>query len=258
MKLKILQWNIGGGKIRKQQTDGRLANSYNVEGLDYIVNIIRRFNPDIVTLQETHANEITTQASILAENLGISHYCNDNYDMSHLESGQKLGQAVLSRFPINDHTFELFYNPKYELVRANGEKWVSHNKGVTRCVLQIGTKELVVETLHFIPFRKFGIDLLGESARLVISDISKKVKNDAPYFLLQGDFNLDDQSLRGFLPEIFSRDLHEILLTAPTTPTGRKYDHTLYRGLRLSNHEIFTDALTDHFPVFTEFEFRQG
>ena len=98
------------------------------------------------------------QAKIIAEALDLTFYINDDYDDSHVEEGQRLGQAIISSFPISSHSFELYLNPKYRLERPDGSIWISHDKGVSRCVVDAGVP-LTIETTHMVPFRRFGIDV---------------------------------------------------------------------------------------------------
>jgi len=210
--------------------------------------------PDIITLQETHASESRVQAKEIAMKLGMSYYYNDDHDDSHLEKGQKLGLAVISRFPLSGHNFELFYNPKYKWHRPNGEVWISHNKGITSCTAEIDEVKLKLQTLHLIPFRKFGVDIISDETKDIRDDISLKITKDYAPYLLQGDFNFNDESLKAFLPAIFSDGLQELDQEKPTTPKGRIYDHILYQGLELKKYNIIDDVLTDHFPIISKFE----
>ncbi len=252
MKIETLQWNIGGGKIREQSSDPGAESSYVLDGMGYMADLIKKLSPAIITLVETHANNKTVQAEEIANALGYGYWVNDVYDQSHIEAGMGLGQAIVSRFPISSHDFSLFYNPKFETVRPNGEKWVSHNKGLTTGILDMEGKELAVMTLHLIPFRKFGVPLDDQRVESARKSIVEKIKTDPGHLLLQGDFNVDDQSLKGFLPEVMGK-CQEVLSDKPTTPKGRRYDHVVYKGMMHIKSEVI-ETLTDHFPVYSEFE----
>lgn len=252
MLLKTVQWNIGGGKIRKEEADAASDESYKKDGVEYIIDILKTLSPNIITLQETHTNENTVQAKIIVEALGLPFYINDDYDDSHVEAGQRLGQAIISSFPISNHSFGLYLNPKYRLKRPDGSVWISHDKGFSRCIIDTGVP-LTIETTHIVPFRRFNIDLAKEGAE-VIRDISSKLNTDAPRLLIQGDFNMDGNSLADFLPSLFENGLQEIQLGKPTTPKGRNYDRILYRGLKPVKTVVLDSVLTDHYPICTEFE----
>lgn len=252
MIIKSIEWNIGGGKIRDKDDDPVLEDSYKIDGFEYMVNLIKKYSPDVITLIETHANDKTIQAKEIASKLGYEYWVNDIYDHSHLEKGMGLGQAIISKFPINSHNFTFFYNPKFRIIRPNGEEWISHNKGLTSCNVKIGEKELQVMTLHLIPFRKFEIPLDNPEVVKVKDSISDLINIKSKYLLLQGDFNVDDKSLKNFLPKVM---LHadEVLLDLPTTPKGRRYDHVIYKGIKFIKSEV-VETLTDHYLVYSEFE----
>lgn len=252
MIIKTLQWNIGGGKIRN--TDAPAEGPYDVDGVDHIVELLKKHNPDIITLQETHADNKIIQAEIIAKEIGLPYSTNDVYDKSHIEDGQGLGQAIISRFPISEHNFKLFFNPHFETPGPNGGIWISHDKGVSKCNVDLGEVKIQVATLHLIPFRVFGINPLEEKFRNLRDNIAELSSPSSNTFLLQGDFNLDDSSLKSFLPTLFEKGVSEVLLNDPTTPKGRKYDHVVYDGLKNIRSEVLSDVLTDHFPVLSEFE----
>jgi endonuclease/exonuclease/phosphatase family metal-dependent hydrolase len=257
MKIKTIQWNIGGGRIRT--AEGELPGdfeAYDRDGMKYIADTLRRYGPDIVFLQETHENGSTHQVRELAEALGYGFFFNDVYAESHIEEEQGLGQGIISRFPIDGHEFEFFKNPKLEMATPSGKKWVMHDKGISHCSVRVdGDTSFSASTLHLFPLRKFGADWLNESLADVRRDIAERILKNRERLLLQGDFNYDDSSLRRLIPEAFSSGrIQEILLEEPTTPRGRKYDHAIYAGLRLVSSKILSDALTDHYPVYSEFE----
>ena len=253
MLFKTIQWNIGGARIR--QPGSPAEGPYDGDGLKHVVDVLKRLNVDIVTLQETHANDQGAQAAVIAKDIGLPYVVNDVYDKSHIEEGWGLGQAILSRFPVSEHDFKFFFNPRYEIVRPDGATWISHDKGVSKCLVAAGNgKTIQVATLHLIPFRKFGVGALEEKQSGLRDNITDLASPTSGTFILQGDFNFDSASLKPFLPNLLNQGLSEVLLDRPTTPKGRKYDHVVFRGLALVRSEVISDALTDHFPVYSEFE----
>lgn len=255
MEFRTLQWNIGGGRIRAQDDDPLADESYGENNTEYFRKLIAQHHPDIVTLQEVHKNLSTDQGEEIARGLGFGHFITDPYSLSHIEDGQQLSQSVLSRHPIRNHQFDFLYNPRYEIVRPNGSIWISHDKGVTVCSTALPNgKTLEVVTVHMIPFRKFGVDITSEDVQKILKEFTGKISSRADVLLLQGDFNIDNASLKEHLPDLFKMGLEEVVLTDHTTPSGRKYDHVLYRGMKHLNSCVMTDTLADHYPVFSVFE----
>lgn len=256
MMIKTFQWNIGGGKIRKPSDDPADTLSYRNNALDAIIGTLEQYEPDIITLQEAHSGEDGTQAEKIAQKLGLGFWINDVYAESHLEKNQKLSQAIISRFPIQNHSFKFFLNPKLETTGLAGDRWISHDKGVTSCVIKgIGNISLNVKTSHSVPYRKFNnIDPFGEIMTPVRNDMAEKLIPEADYYLYQGDFNYDNASVKSFLPKLFDIETKEVILDRPTTPKGRWYDHVLYRKIQHVKSIVITDVLTDHFPIYSEFE----
>jgi len=254
MQLKTVQWNIGGGNIRETDAQADEPRSYSHEGLQYISNELVVLQPDIVTLQETHEKSDYNQVAILADALGYKYWFNDTYADSHISEGFKLGQGVISKFPISNHKFGLFFNPHYKAEWEDGLIAMSHDKGLSSCSISVNDEVLSLHTLHAIPFRAFEIDPLSEKATPVLQDMQKKIKNNATHMLLQGDFNLNNQSLKTLLPKIFFDGTEEAIQELPTTPKGRFYDHIVYRGLKLVSTTANSGALTDHYPIISTFD----
>lgn len=252
MKLKTLQWNIGGEKIRSANSDPMSADSYSENDLDYIIETIIKHSPDIITLQETHRDNSGNQAQHIADKLNFD-YINDDYDDSHLESGQRLGQAIISRFPLVDHRFDFFYNPRLTLKRPSGEVWISHNKGFSSCRIKIDNKLMLVGTLHMLPFKKFNLPLENEVTQKILKDAEGLMSQNNPIFLIQGDFNIDENSLKPYFPNILKNGVNEIEIDTATTPKSRKYDHIIYKGMKLSSFMINDSVFTDHYPLISEF-----
>lgn len=253
MELRTVQWNIGGGNIRDLESDPTLMESYQKENLNYVIEKLKAYRPDIVTLQEVHEDEKENQAAIISKELGLPYFVSDIYNASHLNPSKQLNQAIISRFPLKEHSFAFFFNPMYRKVMKDGSEWVSHEKGVTRCVAEVEGREIVIETLHLIPFGKFGADINDESGKKVRASIEDLLEKEHEPYLIQGDFNYPN--IQTLLPHIYENELHEVGGKVGTTPKGNIYDHVLFRGLKQSNNPLIdSTVLTDHYPILSQFE----
>ncbi len=87
--------------------------------------------------------------------------------------------------------------------------------------------------------------------------MAAELNSTEDHILIQGDFNIDSETVGEYLSSLFKKNqLAEITLDKPTTPKNRKYDHVLYTGLKLSDLEIDSTVMTDHYPVICSFELR--
>jgi hypothetical protein len=112
---------------------------------------------------------------------------------------------------------------------------------------------ITVQTLHTVPFRRYKIELSSAAAKTVIADMSSKLVID-DRGLIQSDFNLDTISLANFFPELFKQGWQEVLQNEVTTPKGHRYDHILYKGLKMIDSTTIRAVRTDHYPIVSTFE----
>ena len=228
---------------------------YKHDALGALIDVLKKHNPDIITIQESHTDDGANQAAIIAKELGLEFVANDVYDESHLEPGQGLSQAVISRFPIKNHSFLMFYNPHLETLSPTGERWLSHDKGVTTCLVDLGNGiTMNVKTSHSFPYRRFHIEPFDEKLIPLRADMAEKLKPDSDIYLYKGDLNYNEYSVEPLLPDLIKDGIKEVILSEPTTPKGRKYDHVIYKGIRHINSVVINDTLTDHFPIYSEFD----
>ena len=254
MKIKTIQWNIGGGKLLKEGEDPTLIASYSLPGIDQIAGVIKIYDPDIVTLNEVQCDNNTNQAQTLSQITGLNSYYFHEFSDSHIEPENRLGMAIISKFPVTMQSFEVFFNPKYQVIWEDDSDAISYDKGIITVALELSNKQrLIVQTLHLIPFRRFNIEPLSDETLKFRGDVESKIDKSSSPYLLQGDFNFDNASLKEFLPQIFKTGLNEINQIEPTTPKNRRYDHILYRGLKLESTKTRSNVKTDHYPVLAEF-----
>jgi endonuclease/exonuclease/phosphatase family metal-dependent hydrolase len=255
MKVKTLTWNIGGGKLLKDDADPALLASYAEDGLAIITDLLRAEAPDIIALQETEQKQGYDQVKIIAQSLGYEYYFHDATSASHIDTDCQLGHAVISKYPISEHHFAFFDNPKVEIVWEDGSVAKSFDKGFSNCLVTIGETHIGVTTLHLVPFRRFNIELQSAQGQKILQNVADMLSFTTENALVQGDFNIGDSTIEPYLPSLFNREhLEEVAIDEPTTPKGRSYDHVLYRGLTFESKRIISSVKTDHYPVVCTFE----
>lgn len=257
MNIKTLQWNIGGGRICREGADPTLLSSYTENGLDAIIDLLGREQPDVITLQETHQSEGYCQTEIIADDIGYSYWVNDACDDSFIEKGQRIGQAVISRYPIIEKRFTPFTNPGFSFTDENGNEIASKNGGLTTCIIEFPDANLIqVETFHMTPFHFFGVDLESEQARNVLREVQSLIGKCQQSTIIQADFNLNFPSVSHLLQETIGFGIQEIIQEQTTTPGGKRLDHVLYAGMEVLTSEALRTVKTDHYPVLTRFQIK--
>lgn len=262
MNFRAVQWNVGGSLIRREEDAPTIRDSYTTESVGYIVDQLGGYDADVVTLQEAHSDEERVQAEEIARELGFQTWINDRYAPSHLVEGQWLGHAILSKFPRvevggeSSNTFTPLTPRDWQAQQDNGDIWHWMNKGVSVVKLALsGGAELAVATLHLPVFKRLGVDPSSSEAHSVLREaqhiIARRVGGTA---LLQGDFNIDGASMRGYFHDLFVCNFKERIQLAPTTPKGHRFDHVMTRGLEIVHSEVDITVLTDHYPLITDLE----
>ena len=254
MRLKTLQWNIGGGRIYKSDADPLDPASYSEDGIDSIIEMIRREDPDVITLQETHEAGSHCQPEIIACTLGYDFWLNHSTDQSFIDTSMRIGQAIISKYPIKSSHFSPFKNPKFEVLK-DGEYVFSKNGGLTTCVVEVSSGVRVqIATFHMVPFHFFDVDLNTQPALDALSEVEIWLSSDAESrAIIQADFNINSSTLREYFPMLFAAGYNEILQTDPTTPRGKSLDHFIYKGLVTESTSVIHHCRTDHFPIVADF-----
>lgn len=255
MKIKTLQWNIGGGRICEEGKDTTSPESYTEYGIDSIIDVLKDEQPNIITLQETHESSGYCQTQIIADALGYSYWVNDSYDESFIEKGQRFGQGVISRYPITEHRFTDFTNPNFNFTNDDGIEIYSKNGGLTACIIEYADAKFVqVETFHMTPFHFFNVNLESEPAKKVLREVENLIGKSQLPTIVQADFNLDYPRLSHLLPKVFAAGIQEVSQETPTTPKGKRLDHFLYVGLNVVNSRVIRNVKTDHYPIINKLQ----
>ena len=254
-KLTAVQWNIGGGLIRQPDAEPANRGDYNQEDVSYIIDRLGQYDVDIITMQETHSDDRRVQVEQIATELGY-HWIEQAYAPSHIMNGQWLGQAVLSRLPFasEPEPIALLTPRDWQAIQDNGEIWGWRNRGVTTADLAVADDvRLSVATLHLPVFKRLGHDPTGPEAHEVLREVQSRVlQGVGAVALLQGDFNIDDANMRGYLGDLFVCNFRQHIQDHVTTPNGLRYDHVLSRGAPIVTSRVDPGVLTDHYPLISE------
>ena len=234
--LRVMTYNIYGA---------RATSPANAADLDAIAEVIRRQNPDFVTLNEVDVFTNRTgkdvhQARDLAEKLGMEWHFSKAID----RDGGEYGDAVLSKYPILEKR-------SYRLPCAAEQPGEDRSLCVIR--VQIDGKDLYVASTH--------LDHLSGDANLLALDAKKPV-------ILCGDLNAIPSSnviatMTSFLTNTGPIDQY----TFPSDDPSRKIDYIMYAPIEhfgVQNCQVVSrgdqqvggvDA-SDHRPVIADIRFQ--
>ena len=244
--LRVMTYNIYGA---------RATSPANAADLDAIAEVIRRQNPDFVTLNEVDVFTNRTgkdvhQARDLAEKLGMEWHFSKAID----RDGGEYGDAVLSKYPILEKR-------SYRLPCAAEQPGEDRSLCVIR--VQIDGKDLYVASTHLD-------HLSGDASRLVQATEIRRIRDTELEgdLILCGDLNAIPSSnviatVTSFLTNTGPIDQY----TFPSDDPSRKIDYIMYAPIEhfgVQNCQVVSrgdqqvggvDA-SDHRPVIADIRFQ--
>ena len=244
--LRVMTYNIYGA---------RATSPANAADLDAIAEVIRRQDPDFVTLNEVDVFTDRTgkdvhQARDLAEKLGMEWHFSKAID----RDGGEYGDAVLSKYPILEKR-------SYRLPCAAEQPGEDRSLCVIR--VQIDGKDLYVASTHLD-------HLSGDASRLVQAAEIRRIRDTELEgdLILCGDLNAIPSSnviatMTSFLTNTGPIDQY----TFPSDDPSRKIDYIMYAPIEhfgVQNCQVVSrgdqqvggvDA-SDHRPVIADIRFQ--
>lgn len=244
--LRVMTYNIYGA---------RATSPANAADLNAIAEVIRRQNPDFVTLNEVDVFTNRTgkdvhQARDLAEKLGMEWHFSKAID----RDGGEYGDAVLSKYPILEKR-------SYRLPCAAEQPGEDRSLCVIR--VQIDGKDLYVASTHLD-------HLSGDASRLVQATEIRRIRDTELEgdLILCGDLNAIPSSnviatMTSFLTNTGPIDQY----TFPSDDPSRKIDYIMYAPIEhfgVQNCQVVSrgdqqvggvDA-SDHRPVIADIRFQ--
>ena len=244
--LRVMTYNIYGA---------RATSPANAADLDAIAEVIRRQNPDFVTLNEVDVFTNRTgkdvhQARDLAEKLGMEWHFSKAID----RDGGEYGDAVLSKYPILEKR-------SYRLPCAAEQPGEDRSLCVIR--VQIDGKDLYVASTHLD-------HLSGDASRLVQATEIRRIRDTELEgdLILCGDLNAIPSSnviatMTSFLTNTGPIDQY----TFPSDDPSRKIDYIMYAPIEhfgVQNCQVVSRGdqqvggvdTSDHRPVIADIRFQ--
>jgi endonuclease/exonuclease/phosphatase family metal-dependent hydrolase len=249
--MKIASWNIAGGHpVRSNE-----KFDYGEANIDYFTSRLKKVNADVICLQESQIGSMGDISSQIAQSLGFANVYQHTLSNSHIDKGQSLGIAVLSKNPCKSERLINYPQPDFDLVFKDGEFAEKYQKGMQ--LLEFDN--LFLANTQLLPLHIFNYSYEnGEGNKLASS-----IDNIFYYELKQpliftGDFNMDSPQTT-FSRSFRKFDLKEGLPDKDSRPrTGHNWprsDHIFYsaNSFSIKDSGIVT-AQTDHYLCWASIE----
>jgi len=249
--IKVASWNIAGG----YPINSLDQFDYSEENINYFSNELKKLNPDIICLQESHTSIDGKRviAEEIAKNLEMNYVFNISCSPSHINDQYQLSLSIISNKELKDQKIFWFPDPSVELFFSDGKKAITHKKALQI----IRVDDFYIANNQMLPVTLFGYsyDDKSEGHKLAegINEVMKNIKQPVVWC---GDFNFSDP--KKIYKTINDLNLNEALPDKPTRPlkSGEKKtpDHIFYSSdFKLITSDVVTTN-SDHYLCFSEFE----
>lgn len=285
--LKILTFNLGFLYGKGSEGPGyefRDKGSYE-EALKKLSQDLKSWEVDIVCLQEvdfdSSRSHLIDQAEYLARKAGFPYVAKvvswkANYipfpywPIKNHFGRMNSGGAILSKYPLSQHQFELFSKPKSQPWWYNLFYLHRYFQKVT---VEVGEKKFNLLNLHLEAFDKNDrkdqisnlvkfisskhIDFVAGDFNLLPKSATKKSKfeNDDDYENDQSYEIMLNSGLKDVIPDEIYKKEESLYFTFPAWAPDRKLDYIWYRSdLKLMKAEVLSTKSSDHLPLRASFQ----
>lgn len=241
----IASWNIGGGHTIASTKQFDYDEH---EDAAYFIDQLAKIRPNIICLQESHANSKVSLAKRIQKELRLAHCFETMHHESHIDPSYMITTAILSAFPFsNTRTVELPY-PTFKMQFPDGRASADHRRSIQ--IVNVGP--LLLANMHGNNIKMFGYDYIsGDGKKLAGQIESVLLANLTRPLIFAGDFNFSD------IGQVFPRLQHDLSLedsvpAGATRPDGNRTDHVLYSpDLQLVESRTVPTA-SDHYLCWTK------
>ena len=245
MDIRVMTYNICSGHHYINHENHVLE--WNNPDVKYVGEIIEKYNPDIVGLNEVYNTGkdavFTNQTEALAKMLGYKYYY---FAEAHRIKGvNPYGNAILSKFPI---TFtEIIKIPELEI--KNDDIVFDENRCILHAII-----ELAGETHVYISH--FGLTL--SEREMAVKTVSKLLDNTKGRCILMGDFNTEPehevlQPIYSRIDDTASGYNKQDILTFRSDAPYEKIDYIFMRdGMKVRDICAPPEVASDHRPYYAD------
>ena len=231
--MRLGNWNIG----EDERHEGGVLDK---DSYDYIVNMIKGKNLDIICLQEavTSSLDLPVISEYIAENTDLKYFVQFELSDSHINKKSRMGVTIVSKYKIENSEKKLFDNPN--VTYFNKEKNKTY-RPADKGIIMADINGLRVVSGHGIPFYAFRIAL--DKRYQYCANMEKYIVDNCrdKKWLLMGDLNEDN--LKVIFPKItnLTRDVVKV-----ATYKDKIYDHILISKRIKSKGVEIVDTVFDH------------
>ncbi|MBI5644551.1 endonuclease/exonuclease/phosphatase family protein [Candidatus Kaiserbacteria bacterium] len=251
MTLSLLNWNIMHGRNKRSAVwPPRVSREEVQDNVRNIADCIRRYNPDVVTLQEVDEHSILSGSFNQFEFLNVelrypyTYFAPSCFARLFEKDIFVSGNAILSRFPL-EHC---------ELHRFDFSFPTERQGFVIADALLPDGKRIAVASVHLV-----WLDWLRRDSRVrQVRQLGDVLAQRRGALVVAGDFNScctsPDQSLSTLLSKadlvVYERE-HKDLNTHPSWDPRQRIDWVLIsKDMHFVSHATIPDRLSDHLAIF--------
>ena len=243
--MKIATWNIGGGILGdSHQTDG-------FSQLEYHIDFIRRFDPDVICLQESHdyRSDKPSQTKAIAGALGYAYSSSTPISKSHLDPDAFLALGILSKYPILQTEYTKFFNPGLTATGPSGQRWELFDKGFCLHEIDVLGRTVSVVNAHCFPLHYFDATPSEPRFSEIWQSLSVGLEQARKNPLAVAAIDLNSPDIRNLLPGQLEDGAYVSAIdNVPTTPKGIQQDYLLYsNGFSLESTSVTPTRADHHF-----------
>jgi len=236
MELKVLTYNIQHGLDYI-----KLLNKERVINLDKICDIIKQFNPDIISLNEVY-NDVekkvsVNQAKYIAERLGYEYFYFGKA-ITILETVE-YGNAIISKYPINNPKIHMIEDP---IIKDENVHYETRN--LIECDININNDIYKIFVTH--------IGLATTEQKNGINKLKSLINNNGK-IIIMGDFNMEEDNENiielSKLVDNTSYLIEGSKLTYPSINSRMKIDYIFTKNINVKETKVIKEVGSDHLPV---------
>ncbi len=222
--------------------------------IDLFVSKIKNYDADFCGLNEVRGDGpvdgYTDQTNAIADALGFNRYFGEAIKV---KGTSPYGNALVTSYPIKSCETILIPEPSEEYkYDDDGNEIYYERRCVIKSVIDADGKDLCVLVTH--------MGLSDIERKNAVATLCEIIDNIEIPIVLMGDFNTtpDDAVLTPLyerLSDTNEKSVNPMVSTYPSDSPEIKIDYIFYKGLDCVRSETIEEIISDHYPIFADFEF---